>query len=72
MPLRIVAVSGSLRTPSTSTALLRAIGDAVAEGRETTLEIVELSALATDLGAAIVGGAASDPLAKALDAVTGA
>jgi FMN reductase len=69
MSLRIVAVSGSLRSSSTSTALLRAIADGIAEGRDATVEIVELGPLSVDLGTAVVGGAVSDALSAALGAV---
>ncbi|MET0297415.1 MAG: NAD(P)H-dependent oxidoreductase [Microbacterium sp.] len=69
MSRRVVAVSGSLRTPSSSTALLRGILDELGAPDG---EIIELSALAADLATAVVGGDASPALTAALDAVSSA
>lgn len=67
MSAAIVAVSGSLRAGSTTTALLRGIlseADAAPDA-----SIIELSLLAHDLATAITGGEKSPALAAALDAV---
>lgn len=50
-PFRVVAVSGSLHEPSKTTALLRAISDAVAARAEVEVTFVEL----TDIGPSLAG-----------------
>ncbi|CAH0157222.1 MULTISPECIES: FMN reductase [Microbacterium] len=57
-PYRVVAVSGSLHEPSKTTALIRAIADAVAERAEVEIEIVEL----TDIGPSLAGALRRDQL----------
>ena len=69
---RIVAVSGSLRDPSTTSALLDGILDALGASVDTTRETVRLAPLAGDLAAAVTGSPASDALSAALEAVSGA
>jgi len=71
-PLSIVAVSGSLRSASTTTALLRRVAARVAEERPAELELVELAPLATDLALAVTGGERSAALDAALRAVAAA
>nr|WP_314843963.1 FMN reductase [uncultured Microbacterium sp.] len=58
-PYRVVAVSGSLHEPSKTTALIRAIADAIAERAEVEIEIIEL----TDIGPALAGALRRDQLA---------
>ncbi|MET0449725.1 MAG: NAD(P)H-dependent oxidoreductase [Aeromicrobium sp.] len=72
MTARVVAVSGSLRAGSTTTALLRGILDEIAARREISADVVELSTFAPDLAAAVVGGPASPALSDALAAVADA
>lgn len=55
---RVVAVSGSLHEPSKTTALVRAIADAVAERAEVDVEIIEL----TDIGPRLSGALRRDQL----------
>lgn len=55
---RVVAVSGSLHEPSKTTALIRAIGAAVAELAEIEFELIEL----TDVGPALAGALRRDQL----------
>ncbi|MET0734417.1 MAG: NAD(P)H-dependent oxidoreductase [Microbacterium sp.] len=69
MALRVVAVSGSLRSGSTTAALLRGILDELAGRGEVDAELIELSPLARDLADVIGGEQASARLASALDAV---
>lgn len=68
----VTAVSGSLRAPSTTTALLEAIVEAFAEQLPVESSVVELSPLAVDLAVAVTGGEASAPLASALASVDSA
>ncbi len=50
-PYRVVAVSGSLHEPSKTTALVRAIADAIAERAAVETRIIEL----TDVGPSLAG-----------------
>lgn len=68
----VTAVSGSLRASSTTTALLEAIIDALAEHVPLESSVIELSPLAVDLAVAVTGGAASAPLSSALAKVDAA
>lgn len=52
-PYRVVAVSGSLHEPSKTTALVRAIADAVAERAAVEVELVELTAIGPSLAGAL-------------------
>lgn len=70
--LRVVTVSGSLRDPSTTSALLDGITDALADAASLDLEAVRLAPLATDLATAVTGAGASPPVTSALDAVASA
>lgn len=73
MTLRVVTVSGSLRDPSTTSALLAGIADAIVrrEGADAgaLVEAVELAPLASDLAVALTGGASSAAVEAALAAV---
>jgi FMN reductase len=55
---RVVAVSGSLHEPSKTTALIRAIGAAIAERAEIEFELIEL----TDIGPSLAGALRRDQL----------
>lgn len=57
-PYRVVAVSGSLHEPSKTTALIRAIADAVAERAEVEIQVIEL----TDIGPSLAGALRRDHL----------
>lgn len=73
--LRIVAVSGSLRDPSTTSALLAGLVDGIADAvgdRAVSREAVNLAPLAVDLAAAATGGGTSDAVAAALETVASA
>jgi len=50
---RIVAVSGSLHEPSKTTALVRAIADAVAERADVEVQLIELTAIGPSLAGAL-------------------
>jgi FMN reductase len=52
-PYRVVAVSGSLHEPSKTTALVRAIAEAVAERAEVEVELIELTAIGPSLAGAL-------------------
>ncbi len=70
--LRIVAVSGSFRDPSTTSALLAGIVDGIADAvrnRAVSRETVNLAPLAADLAAAVTGGGTSDAVTAALESV---
>jgi FMN reductase len=71
-PLTVVAVSGSLRSPSTTTALLQRILDSLGTARATEGRIIELAPLAVDLATATTGGGRSAAVTSALDAVSSA
>lgn len=62
-PYRVVAVSGSLHEPSKTTALVRAIADAVAERAAVELELIEL----TEIGPALAGALRRDQLPLAVE-----
>ncbi|KAA6432949.1 FMN reductase [Agrococcus sediminis] len=51
--LRIVAVSGSVHRPSSTTALVAALADAVARRTDATIELVELVDVGPHLGGAL-------------------
>lgn len=72
MTLTITAVSGSLRTPSTTTALVQSVLDGLAGAAEVEVDarVIELSALALDLATAITGGEKSPALTSALERVS--
>ncbi|WP_460785282.1 FMN reductase [Microbacterium tumbae] len=57
-PFRVVAVSGSLHEPSKTTALIRAIADAVAERAAVEVTLIEL----TDIGPSLAGALRRDQL----------
>lgn len=61
---RVVAVSGSLHEPSKTTALLRAIADAVAERIDVDVRIIEL----TEIGPGLAGALRRDDLPPAVEA----
>jgi len=69
MPLRVVAVSGSLRSPSTTNALLDGILDEIARHTDLDREVIELHAVAIDLATALTRGETSPELAAALRSV---
>jgi FMN reductase len=71
-PLNVVAISGSLRAPSTTSALLQRILDTVAAARPTESRVVELAPLAVDLATAVTDGDRSPAVTEALDAVAAA
>lgn len=70
--LRVVTVSGSLRSPSTTDALLAALVNELAAHRTVAVEAIALGPLATDLASAITGGAASVAVESALASVASA
>lgn len=72
MGLHVVAVSGSLRSPSTSTALLNGVLDELERSAPIERSVIELHALAGDLAVALTGGERSDAAAAAIGAVSGA
>lgn len=72
MTLRVVTVSGSLRDPSTTSALLDAIAGELGRLVPTTRESVELAPLAADLAVAVTGGQNSPDVDAALAAVAAA
>ena len=69
MILRVVAVSGSLRSPSTTTALLLAILDELARNVEIDRHLIELNAIALDLAAALTKGESSAAVLAAQQAL---
>lgn len=69
---RLVTVSGSLRDPSTTSALLAAIAAEVHGRVDAEVARVELGPLAGDLAVAITGGDVSPAVAAALAAVADA
>lgn len=52
-PYRVVAVSGSLHEPSKTTALLRAIADAVAARADAEVQLIELTVIGPSLAGAL-------------------
>ena len=52
-PYRVVAVSGSLHEPSKTTALLRAIADAVAQRTDAEVQVIELTVIGPSLAGAL-------------------
>lgn len=52
-PFRIVAVSGSLHEPSKTTALVRAIADAVSARAEASVQLIELTTIGPSLAGAL-------------------
>lgn len=72
MTLRVVAVSGSLRSPSTTELLLDGILDELAAHVEIDRELIELHPLAVDLAVTLTKGVRSDAVTAALEAVSAA
>lgn len=62
-PYRVVAVSGSLHEPSKTTALVRAIAEAVAERAEVEFELIEL----TEIGPSLAGALRRDQLPASVE-----
>lgn len=52
-PFRVVAVSGSLHEPSKTTALVRAIADAVSARAQTSVQLIELTTIGPSLAGAL-------------------
>lgn len=71
-PLRVVAVSGSLRSRSSTNALIDGILNALLVDVDAEREVIELGPLAVDLAAALTGSGTSDAVEAALGAVTDA
>lgn len=71
-PLRIVTVSGSLRDPSTTGALLSAVVDELGAHRQADPHEIRLAPLAADLASAATGGEATDAVTDALQEVAAA
>ena len=71
-PLNVVAVSGSLRSPSTTTVLLQRILDALGAERVVESRILELAPIAVDLATATTGGGRSAEVTSALESVAAA
>lgn len=69
MSLRVVAVSGSLRSPSTTTALANAIVDELARNVELDPHLIELNSIAIDLAAALTRGESSAAVLAAQQAL---
>ncbi|MGM1016873.1 MAG: FMN reductase [Actinomycetota bacterium] len=63
-PYRVVAVSGSLHEPSKTTALVRAIADAVAALAPVEVTVIELTAI----GPGLAGALSRDQLPPAIEA----
>ncbi|GAA3910214.1 NAD(P)H-dependent oxidoreductase [Microbacterium invictum] len=72
MTLRVVAVSGSLRSPSTTELLLEGILDEIATHVAIERELIELHTLAVDLAVTLTRGVRSDAVTAALDTVSAA
>ncbi len=68
-PLRLVTVSGSLRDPSTTGALLEGAVGELARHRAVDVHDIRLAPLAPDLARAATGGQTTDAVATALAAV---
>ncbi|MFE6997618.1 FMN reductase [Microbacterium sp. NPDC057659] len=62
-PYRVVAVSGSLHEPSKTTALVRAIADAVADRADVDLRVIEL----TEIGPLFAGTLRRDRLPSEIE-----
>lgn len=60
---RVVAVSGSLHEPSKTTALVRAIAEAVAERADVEFELIEL----TEIGPSLAGALRRDQLPSSVE-----
>lgn len=71
MPVVVTAVSGSLRAPGTTSALLEGIITRVAAEQDVDAEVIELSALAVDIAAALTGAERTAGLERALDRLGG-
>ncbi|QAY59587.1 FMN reductase [Microbacterium protaetiae] len=67
--LQIVAVSGSLRAPSTTNLLLEAVLDEIERAVPVERQVLELRTLAVDLARALTAGAVSAPVLAAQQAV---
>jgi FMN reductase len=71
-PRSVVAVSGSLQTPSKTTVLVRAVADAVAARREVDVRVIEVSALGPQLAGALRRDALPAEALDALEAIESA
>lgn len=71
-PLRVVTVSGSLRDPSTTGALLAGVVDELGRHRAISSDGIRLAPLAGDLAASATSGEATDAVTAALRAVADA
>lgn len=71
-PLRIVAVSGSLHRPSSTTALVAALAEAVAQRVRAEIEVVELAELGPQLAGALERQALTQQAERAVAAIEAA
>lgn len=71
-PYRVVAVSGSLHEPSKTTALVRAIADAVAERTAVEITVIELTAIGPAFSGALRRGDLPDEVEAQLQAIENA
>lgn len=71
-PLRIVAVSGSLHRPSSTTALVAALADAVAARIDAQIEVVELAQVGPHLAGALERAALPVGAEQAIEAIEAA
>lgn len=70
--LRIVAVSGSLHRPSSTTALVAALADAVARRQGAEIEVIELVDVGPSLAGALDRAELPEPAERAIRAIEGA
>jgi len=70
MALRVVAVSGSLRSPSTSNALIDGILNELSRHVEVEPQVIELHSIAVDLAVALTQGQTSAAVLAALHALS--
>jgi FMN reductase len=71
-PLRIVAVSGSLHRPSSTTALVAALAEAVAGRIDAQIEVVELAVVGPHLAGALERAALPAAAVQAIEAIEAA
>ncbi|SFS15349.1 FMN reductase [Agrococcus baldri] len=71
-PLRIVAVSGSLHRPSSTTALVAALARAVAGRIDARIEVVEMAVVGPQLAGALERGAVQAAAVQAIEAIEAA
>jgi FMN reductase len=71
-PRSVVAVSGSLQSPSKTTVLVQAVADAVAARREVDVRLIEVSALAPQLTVSLRRDALPADAQDALEAIEAA